>query len=888
MQTLRTLSRSFFSRTIALTILLGLFAAPGALFAQNQTNDPLVDEQQYLFDVHDMDEAWSFRTGSPDVHIGVYSFLGFDQNHEDYSGPRIETPRGPLRPKYDYATEVAGIAAASTNNGLGVAGVDRSAELQSYSMLRTESSGNDSEVEATVDGETFFLDLRRFADVIEEGRSNGVDVHLVPVGLPSGLSADYVDPIEIDHPPFVPDPDSLAPDLGPSIDSTQSIEREVVSTFLKSLYRNVLSDICLSGCSSPPPASVEFRQAVGNATRLDGGVVVTPTGDVDAEATESNIPISPATLGRYTVTVAGLQKDSKTDEIVQWERSNATEHVDVAGFADRLAAPSSVGFSAYNTKFTSTVGAAAIGTGVASLLRGENPNFNSEDVEQILKRTAKDVGQPGFDEETGAGRIDAGAALAFVNNNDVQRSTQSVETVLSTQTIDDDVDLSQGGYLSQSPAGCNAVAAEGELKKFQAKVPYTQTFSAAPDAWIRWSESDGYQTSRLEIGDEVIPTFDQFQKGLEIVEVKGRHIVVEGYYFVADFFNTLGQRCAKNIRLPDSPSDFNIAYTAVGTEGPPPPLASISGPTFLAHGDTGTWTASVDGGSGPTSYAWEAKDPGSFTWSGTGCSGDTCSRAFFNDSDQVQMGGIRTIVTKGAQSDTAAITVTVTPSCGDNVLICPATADADVAAVALRDLHAENTGEKGAVVTWGVTGSLPASEFVLQHRRDSTATWSTLGTVAAGDSVRADTSDGPAYQFDATDLDVGTHQFRLAYDVPVEVGGDPVRVVGNEAPAARTWTSETVTARIELEDAFELSIYPNPVRQQATLELAVRKPQEVQVQVYDVLGRRVETVHDGRLSAQRTERIQWTAAQSSLSSGSYFLRVTGETFEDTRQVIVVR
>ena len=84
MHPLRTLSRTFL-----LTMLLGLLIAPGALLAQNQTNDPLVDEQQYLFDVHNLDQAWSFRTGSPGVRIGVYSFLGFDQNHEDYSGPRI-------------------------------------------------------------------------------------------------------------------------------------------------------------------------------------------------------------------------------------------------------------------------------------------------------------------------------------------------------------------------------------------------------------------------------------------------------------------------------------------------------------------------------------------------------------------------------------------------------------------------------------------------------------------------------------------------------------------------------------------------------------------------------------------------------------------------------
>ncbi len=64
MYELQTLSRRFFARTFVLTTLLGLLTAPGALFAQNQTNDPLIDQQQYLFDVHRVDQAWSYTTGS--------------------------------------------------------------------------------------------------------------------------------------------------------------------------------------------------------------------------------------------------------------------------------------------------------------------------------------------------------------------------------------------------------------------------------------------------------------------------------------------------------------------------------------------------------------------------------------------------------------------------------------------------------------------------------------------------------------------------------------------------------------------------------------------------------------------------------------------------------
>ena len=122
-------------------------------------------------------------------------------------------------------------------------------------------------------------------------------------------------------------------------------------------------------------------------------------------------------------------------------------------------------------------------------------------------------------------------------------------------------------------------------------------------------------------------------------------------------------------------------------------------------------------------------------------------------------------------------------------------------------------------------------------------------------------------------LSVGTHQFRLR---------------AQTEGAKNAFTSRTASAEIRLEEAYDVTTYPNPVQRRATIELAVRERQNVTVAVYDVLGRRVTTLHHGSLPAQNARRFRLNASQAGLSSGTYFVRVTGEAFADTRRLTVVQ
>jgi hypothetical protein len=96
------------------------------------------------------------------------------------------------------------------------------------------------------------------------------------------------------------------------------------------------------------------------------------------------------------------------------------------------------------------------------------------------------------------------------------------------------------------------------------------------------------------------------------------------------------------------------------------------------------------------------------------------------------------------------------------------------------------------------------------------------------------------------------------------------------------------TLQIDLVGSSEVLVgpYPNPVRGDATLALAVPRAQRVEVALYDALGRHVRIVADEVLEAGRLST--WTVACDGLAAGVYLLRIRGNTFTQTRRLAVVR
>ena len=81
------------------------------------------------------------------------------------------------------------------------------------------------------------------------------------------------------------------------------------------------------------------------------------------------------------------------------------------------------------------------------------------------------------------------------------------------------------------------------------------------------------------------------------------------------------------------------------------------------------------------------------------------------------------------------------------------------------------------------------------------------------------------------------------------------------------------------------SLYPNPFAQNATLKLQVNQTQNVKVELYNVLGQKVQTVFEGAVEAMQNQELQ--LQKMNLSNGQYFVRITGDNFVKHQSVIIM-
>lgn len=97
----------------------------------------------------------------------------------------------------------------------------------------------------------------------------------------------------------------------------------------------------------------------------------------------------------------------------------------------------------------------------------------------------------------------------------------------------------------------------------------------------------------------------------------------------------------------------------------------------------------------------------------------------------------------------------------------------------------------------------------------------------------------------------------------------------------RTTSNEPgITTIAEIEGPF-----PNPFGGNATVALVIDQTENVRIELFDMLGRRVAILHNGPLSAN--QRHAFTIEAANLPSGAYFVRIAGESFVETRTVIRV-
>jgi surface protein len=170
-----------------------------------------------------------------------------------------------------------------------------------------------------------------------------------------------------------------------------------------------------------------------------------------------------------------------------------------------------------------------------------------------------------------------------------------------------------------------------------------------------------------------------------------------------------------------------------------------------------------------------------------------------------------------------------------------------------------------ATLKWQTASESNNERFVIEEQIGNT--WKQVGEVkGAGTTTLAQN-----YSFTIPNLAYGSHTFRLAQ---------------HDYDGTRTY-SDPISLQVELSSKFALSdAYPNPFNPSTNFTLAISHDQRVQIEVFDLLGRKVQTLHHGQLAGQKTHTFTFNG--NGLASGNYFVRIVGETFVSTKMLTMAK
>jgi hypothetical protein len=176
--------------------------------------------------------------------------------------------------------------------------------------------------------------------------------------------------------------------------------------------------------------------------------------------------------------------------------------------------------------------------------------------------------------------------------------------------------------------------------------------------------------------------------------------------------------------------------------------------------------------------------------------------------------------------------------------------------------------DNDAVLTWQTLSETDNDRFDVQLASRGSQ-FRTVGTVRGAGT----TTEMQRYQFRVPSLDPGVHQFRLRQ---VDIDGTAT-------------LSDTRTLSIGTDAPFTMmkrTANPVSMGQTATMSFIVKENEPVRVELFNVLGQRVQTISTGSVSpgAETMVRIP----TDDLASGQYFVRMTGSSFTQTERLSVIR
>jgi serine protease len=315
----------------------------------------LIEGQWPLYQM-DMEQAWSVAQGDPNVVVAVID-TGADLDHPDLAGMSVgainiiePAPGTPSQDDYGHGTAMAGCAVAHTNNTEGVAGVSWGCRLLSVKCLDDAGEGD-------------FDDCA--AGVIAAADWAGPGVVRV-INMSWG-------------------------DYYPS----QTLQDAIDYAYGKGI-------VCVAAMGNDGDASVIWPAAANHVIAVGGTSIDGARSPLSNKG--AHISVMAGAGDGYIGVLAPVPTYSTTI-------SSAFEY-DIIPYSlwDLSIDPD---YPEYMLPLSGTSFSATEVSGVAALILSHTPSLTPAAVKALLELTATDMGIPGWDQDTGWGLVNAGAALAW-------------------------------------------------------------------------------------------------------------------------------------------------------------------------------------------------------------------------------------------------------------------------------------------------------------------------------------------------------------------------------------------------------------------------------------------------------------------------------------------
>jgi len=198
-------------------------------------------------------------------------------------------------------------------------------------------------------------------------------------------------------------------------------------------------------------------QSAAQYFQSKGGVVVISAGNT---GTVDNYADNP-----YALTVSATDP---SDVLYSW--STRGPHVDISAPG---AAYTTVRGGGYTT-YSGTSISAPVVAGVAALVKSFNGALTGAQIQDILKRSARDLGAAGWDENYGWGRVDAAAALALAGGSaaDTASPTVYIDSPAAGATVSGIITV-QAAAVDNVGVSSVALYVDGTWKAADTSAPYS-------------------------------------------------------------------------------------------------------------------------------------------------------------------------------------------------------------------------------------------------------------------------------------------------------------------------------------------------------------------------------------------------------------------------------